>query len=254
MGIGENVGENVGENTGQSGNNQGLRLIYAWNFDDGTWGDIGHGATGGDSDGTSITTEEAHSGTYCAKVDYSGGNNLNHIWYDGFRDLIDRELYVSFWYFHHADFEIQRNHKCMRITNSFNSFNINQEYMFDTASYFTTGAFHVQPSSACGNPENIWKSVPSGSRTKDAWHHFEWYGKLNTNGNDDGSIKIWVDDSVIMDETDNFTFIASGCDPQSNTYKWNTIYMPSNFADAPPGGSVPTYYVDDIQIFSGNPE
>jgi hypothetical protein len=44
-----------------------------------------------------------------------------------------------------------------------------------------------------------------------------------------------------------------GCDPQSIRYKWNTAFFPSNFADTPPPGSTPVYYVDDIEIWDGMP-
>lgn len=113
---------------GISGYANAANLIVSENFDNGSWGQIGHGVTGGDQDGTSLTTDNAHSGNYAAKVDYSNGNNLNH-WYDGVQNQISNEHYVSFCIYHDSNWKFNHNHKLMRLTNSTSNFYTNHEFL-----------------------------------------------------------------------------------------------------------------------------
>lgn len=226
-------------------------LLMSNDFENG-WGVIGHGPTGGDANGTSLTTENSHSGSYSGKVDYSGGKNLNHIWYDGLQSKFNDELYVSFWFYYHPNWQQDHNHKIMRVTSSLNNFNSNFETLAE-GSFFENGSFKQQPSSTCGNIDNSWYTAPSGTYDKGKWHHFEWHGKLNSNGSSNGTDQVWIDGKQIVNRVNNWTWLASGCNPQSSTYKWNTIFFPSNYADVPPSGSTPVYYVDDIEIWSGMP-
>lgn len=84
------------------------------------------------------------------------------------------------------------------------------------------------------------------------WHHFEFYGKLNSSGQPDGHFKLWIDGILVADNS-SWTWIASGCDPQSARYKWNTIFFPSNYSDVAPNGSTPSYYIDDVEVWNGMP-
>ena len=222
------------------------RLVYE-NFDSGSWGVLGHGSTGGDANGTSLATENSHSGSRSAKVDYSGGNNLNHIWYDGLQNSIGRELYISFWFYHHPNWKFHYNHKLMRLTNSVNTFNTNHEFLASDT-FHSDGSMLVTPSTDCGYKDNSWYSAKAGTREAGKWHHLEFYGKLNTNGNRDGIFRLWIDGEQVANST-SWSWVDPGCDPQSATYKWGTAYFPSNYADVPPSGSTPIYYIDDVEIW-----
>jgi hypothetical protein len=230
--------------------NASQRLVYE-TFESGGWGVLGHGPTGSDADGTSITTENSHSGSFSAKVNYSNNNNLNHIWYDGLRSKITDELYISFWFYYHPNWQFDYNHKMMRLTNSYSYFNTNHEFL-STDTFFTNGDTLITPSTDCGYSDNAWYNLPSGTYTKGQWHHWEFYGKLNTNNQRNGIFRLWIDGQQMANNT-SFSWVDSGCDPQSTTYKWNTVFFPSNYADSPPAGSIPIYYVDDIEIWDGMP-
>jgi hypothetical protein len=242
------------------GNANASRLLLHETFEGGSWGALGHGPTGGDADGTSTSTEQAYSGSWSAKVNYGNGNNLNHIWYSGLQDQIDQELYVSFWFFHSPTFQMDRNFKFMRLTNSFDSFNTNNEFIGH--GFFVDGVnavfadpppnnnLHWQPASECGNPDNS-DTGSVNPLTRGQWHHWEFYGKLNTNGNDDGIIRVWINGTLVIDKT-NWTWVAPGCDPQSSKYKWDTVYLPSNLADR--CQTTCLYYVDEVQIWDGMPD
>jgi hypothetical protein len=108
------------------------------------------------------------------------------------------------------------------------------------------------PSTECGYADNTWTAAPVGTRKPGRWHHFEFYGKLNSDAARDGAFRLWLDGQMIED-IEPFAWMDPGCDPQSERYKWSTAFFPSNFADAPPSGSTPVYYVDDIEIWDGMP-
>ena len=205
-------------------------------------------------DGADIYTDPtAPDGSRVLRFTYPPGHPSGYstalawVWFEQGRHEVKAEYYFKYsdnFFFHRVD------NKQVYIdigdqTNFFLS-------AVDTFNIGGTG-IHTEIHFVCqyGNIGSAIRETPNKSNVAihpNVWYKLTLYFKLNTDGRPDGILKVWVDDTQLMDYSDIVFNTGSDANKPFNCLKFDPVW---GGAGGPKPNATDYFYIDAVKIWGG---